>query len=190
MPISLARLKIRRQVLARTGLGTKIIFAQSGFSHEIFGQIVLGGIRGEVDVSHMLSINTEVGGVGSRQKASLEISGIKDMSFSLHFDDEAEIPPLHQEAETIILQFPKRKELDYPSTLTTTGFLKDYTITTPLDGKVVVECIVGFSGNAIWKRAPYPEEVRDVVPFIEPWEYTPPAGIPGDADTFFEDWEA
>ena len=138
---------------ARIGLGTKIIFTQSGFTGEIIEQITMGADRGEVDVTHMGVLPVEPGTIGNRLKIPLEIAGIKDMSFSMHLDEAASVPPIDQDPETIIIQFRRRKTQITAAQFSATGFLKDYTWTIPMEGKMIVACVVAWTGNGVFTRA-------------------------------------
>ena len=138
---------------ARIGLGTKIIFTQSGFTGEIIEQITFGAMRGEVDVTHMGVAPIEPGTIGNRLKIPLEIAEIKDLSFTMHLDEESAVPPLDQEPETILIQFRKRKSQLTAAQFSATGFLKDYTWTIPMDGKMTMACVVTFTGNGEFVRA-------------------------------------
>ena len=138
---------------ARIGLGTRIVFTQSGFTGEIIETITMGASRGEVDVTHMGVPPIEPGTIGNRLKIPLEIADIKDLSFTMHLDEEAAVPPLSENPETIEIQFRKRKTQITAAKFAATGFLKDYTWTIPMDGKMTLACVVCFTGNGEFTRA-------------------------------------
>lgn len=139
---------------ARIGLGTKIVFTQSGFAGEIVEQITFGTERGEVDTTHMGVPAIEPGGpITNRQKIPLEVAGISDMNFTVHLDEESGWPPVNGDPETVEIIFRRRKTQLSPAKFSATGYIKTANATLPVEGKMTLAITVGFTGNLLFTRA-------------------------------------
>jgi hypothetical protein len=139
---------------ARIGLGTQIVFTQSQFAGEIIEQITFGTERDDIDVTHMGVPPVEPGGpITNRQKIPLEISGISDMNFTVHLDEEAGWPPVNGQPETIEIIFRRRKTQATAAKFSATGWVKTVNATLPLEGKMTMALTVGFTGDLLFTRA-------------------------------------
>jgi hypothetical protein len=131
---------------AKIGLGTKVIFTQSGWTGEICEAIDgLGVERGEIDTTNM-AVPTLDEVTANRQKIPAGIAGIKDMTLVFHFDSAIGLPPINAPEETVELIFKRRPTELTPAKFSATGFFKDATLTIPIEGKVTIRTIVAFSG--------------------------------------------
>lgn len=137
---------------AKIGLGTKVVFTQSGWSGEICEAITgLGVERGEIDVTHM-----GVPGLDevrtNRQKIPAGIAGIKDMTLVFHFDSAVGLPPINAAEETVELIFKRRPTELTPAKFSATGFFKDATLNIPIEGKQIINSVVAFSGDFTYTK--------------------------------------
>src|SRR6185503_9828923 len=131
---------------AKIGLGTKVVFTQSGWAGEICEAITgLGVERGEIDVTHM-GVPTLDEVTSNRQKIPAGIAGIKDMALVFHFDSAVGLPPINQPEETIELIFKRRPTELTPAKFSATGFFINATLNIPIEGKVVINTVIAFSG--------------------------------------------
>ncbi len=137
---------------AKIGLGTKVIFTQSGWSGEICEAITgLGVERGEIDVTHM-GVPTLDEVTSNREKIPAGIANIKDMALVFHFDSAVGLPPINGPVETIQLIFKRRPTEATPAIFSASGFFKDATLNIPIEGKVVVNTVIAFSGAYIYTK--------------------------------------
>jgi hypothetical protein len=131
---------------AKIGLGTKVIFTQSGWAGEICEPITGVGVeRGEIDTTHM-AVPTLDEVTSNRQKIPAGIAGIKDMTLVFHFDPAVGLPPINAPEETIQLILKRRPTESTPAVFSATGFFKDATLNIPIEGKMLINSVVAFSG--------------------------------------------
>jgi|SRR6266568_2712768 len=139
---------------ARIGLGTKIIWTQSGFGGEIINQITgLGASRKDFDATHMDVPALQPGQFANGQKVPSDVAELKDMHYELHLDEAAAVPPVGGEPETIELQFRRRKTDLTPAKWSATGWLKEFEWTIPVEGKMTAKVVVAFTGDAVFTKA-------------------------------------
>ncbi len=131
---------------AKIGLGTRVVFTQSGWSGEVCEPITgLGVQRSEIDVTHM-AVPTLDETTTNIQKIPGGLAGIKDLTLVFHFDSAVGLPPINAPEETIELIFKRRPTELTAAKFSATGFFKDATLTIPLDGKQIINTVVAFSG--------------------------------------------
>ena len=134
---------------AKIGLGTKVVFTQSGFIGEIVETIEgLGVERGDFDATHM-GVPTLDQVKTNRLKVPSGLAGIKDMSLTLHFDPALGLPPL-AEPETIELTFARRKTEATAAQWSATGYLKDCGASIPVENKMTARVTLGFTGDYLY----------------------------------------
>jgi hypothetical protein len=136
---------------AKIGLGTKVIFTQTGFIGEIIeGVEGLGVERADFDATHM-GVPTLDQVKTNRQKIPAGLAGINDMTLSLHFDPAVGLPAL-SDPETIELIFPRRKTESTPAKWSATGYLKGVSASIPVDNKMTARVTLGFTGDYTYTR--------------------------------------
>ncbi len=132
---------------AKIGLGTKVIFTQSGWTGEICEPITgLGVQRSEIDVTHM-AVPTLDESKTNVQKIPGGLASIKNLTLVFHFDPAVGLPPINAPEETIQLILKRRPTELTAAVFSATGFFTDATLTIPLDGKMVINSVVAFSGD-------------------------------------------
>lgn len=136
---------------AKIGLGTKIIFTQSGSIGEIMSITGALGLQGtSFDASHLgMPTLDQVNANG--QKVPGGIVQIKSMTATIHFDPALGIPPLLL-PQTIEVILPKRTTESSPAKFSATGWMEDYEAGMQPNEKMTATCVVAFTGNFVYVK--------------------------------------
>lgn len=136
---------------AKIGLGTKIIFTQSGSIGEIVSITGALGLQGtSFDASHLgMPTLDQVNANG--QKVPGGVVQIKNMTATIHFDSANGIPPLLL-AQTIELLLPKRAVEASPAKWSATGWVEDFEASMQPNEKMMSTVVLAFTGNFIYTK--------------------------------------
>lgn len=137
---------------AKIGLGTRVVFTQSGWSGEICEAITgLGVERGEIDVTHMAVPQlTEV--KTNRQKIPAGVAGISNTTLVFHFDPAQGLPPINAAEETVEFIFPRRPTELTPAKFSATAFFINASLNIPVEGKMQINSVISFSGDYSYQK--------------------------------------
>jgi hypothetical protein len=138
---------------ARVGLGTKIVFHDSGITGEIIETISWGIDGGEaIDATHMgvppldgYSIRTN-GEMIPRETAQL-----RQMTLTLHFDEASGLPQVNR-PETIELILRRRSTQLTSARWKATGWVQSMDLDIPVQEKMVYRMTLAFTGNFVYTK--------------------------------------
>ncbi len=137
---------------AKIGLGTKVVFTQSGWSGEICEAITgLGVERGEIDVTHM-GVPTLDTVKTNREKIPAGVAGISNTTLVFHFDPAQGLPPINAPEETVQFIFKRRPTELTPATFSATAFFISASLSIPIEGKMVINSVISFSGDYTYTK--------------------------------------
>jgi hypothetical protein len=130
---------------AKIGLGTQIIFTQSGTIGEIVSINGAMGLAGtSLDASHlMMPTLDEVNSNG--QQIPGGVAQLKDWNLNIHFDSAIGLPKVH-EVQTIQLVLPKRTNESSPAKWQATGWVKDVEVSMQPNEIMAATVIIAFTG--------------------------------------------
>lgn len=138
---------------ARVGLGTQLIFTQSGITGEIIETISWGIDGGDaIDATHMGV--SPLDGFEIRTNGEMiprEIATLRPLTCTLHFDEESGLPLVNQ-PETIQLILRRRKTQLTPAIWQATGWVSTLDLDIPVAEKMVYRMTVIFTGNYLYTK--------------------------------------
>lgn len=136
---------------AKIGLGTQIIFTQSGSIGEIVSINGAMGVQGtSLDASHlMMPTLDEVNSNG--QQVPGGVVQLKDWNLTVHFDSAIGLPKVH-EVQTIQLVLPKRTNESSPAKWQATGWVKDAEVSMQPNEIMQATIIIAFTGAYLYER--------------------------------------
>lgn len=135
---------------AKVGLGSKVVFTQSGSIGEILSITGVGWERGFFDATHMEVPSLDDVHTNGQQIPS-DLARFKPWTVTAHFDSALGFPPA-REPETIELVLPKRKAELVPAKLSATGWISDVTMGLEVDAKAVATFTMQFTGDYLYQR--------------------------------------
>jgi hypothetical protein len=136
---------------AKIGLGTKVVFTQSGSIGEIMSLSNALGLEGtSFDASHLgMPTLDEVSANG--QKIPGGIVQITDMSGVIHFDPANGIPPMLL-SQTIEVVLPKRSTELSAAKFSATGWLQSFNASMTPNEKMQGNFVIAFTGAYVYTK--------------------------------------
>jgi hypothetical protein len=136
---------------AKIGLGSKVIFTQSGFVGEVINEIRgMGFTRPSFDATHMDSPDLEEVRTNG-QMIPGSFAQIKPATMTLHFDPSLGLPPVN-DGEMIIIEFPRRKTEATPASWRAFGWVSDCDMAIPVKEKMTQTITLDFTGDTFYKK--------------------------------------
>jgi len=136
---------------ARSGIGTAITFATSGFTAQVRNYNDIGIERQILDATHMGSAaGTQFTNLIFRETCPGDLGTVKELNVDIIWNPDEVTLPIDQDSEVITLQFKAQGTQTTGAQWIINGYISDFSGAVPYDDIVTGTITIATNGEPTW----------------------------------------